>query len=304
MPDLMAGAVKDCMSHSDKPVIAYVSPHAPIAGALMTKLGVPAFSQPESCSVALSSMFHASTLKMGDLSLGVDAKIPAGLDLHKLHGSLNEYQAKNLFNAFGISSVREVVIDIENPHLDIAKSFGEKVVLKILSNDITHKTEVGGVALNVPSSDIANRMHAMAGDVQSKSGACINQFLVQEMASGGMEFMVGMHHDPLGTAILVGMGGVTAELFKDTHMRLITPGKALTEDEALGMLKSLKTWPLLDGYRGRPKCDVTALVKAIVNFSELVAALEDRLIECEINPIFVFAEGQGVKAADGIAVFH
>ena len=63
MPDLMAGAVRDCMLTSDKPVIAYVSPHAPIAGALMTKLGVPAFSQPESCSVALSSMLHVSKLK-------------------------------------------------------------------------------------------------------------------------------------------------------------------------------------------------------------------------------------------------
>jgi hypothetical protein len=100
------------------------------------------------------------------------------------------------------------------------------------------------------------------------------------------------------------MGGVTAELFKDTHMRLINPGQAFTEQEALGMLQSLKTWPLLDGYRGRPKCDVASLVKAIVQFSAMVATLEDRLLECEINPIFVFGEGKGVKAADGIAVFN
>jgi hypothetical protein len=85
-------------------------------------------------------------------------------------------------------------------------------------------------------------------------------------------------------------------------MRLISPGTAFSEQEALGMLQQLKTWPLLDGYRGRPKCDVNALVKAIVQFSELVASLGDRLIECEINPIFVFADGKGVKAADGIAV--
>jgi hypothetical protein len=68
------------------------------------------------------------------------------------------------------------------------------------------------------------------------------------------------------------------------------------------MLKELKIWPLLDGYRGRPKCDVESLVKAIVNFSELVACLDERLIECEINPLFVFAEGKGIKAADGIAI--
>jgi hypothetical protein len=147
-------------------------------------------------------------------------------------------------------------------------------------------------------------MNSMLVEVKSKSGATIQEFLVQEMVSGGMEFMVGMHRDPLGTAILVGMGGVTAELFKDTHMRLMTPGQAFGEQAVLEMLQALKTWPLLDGYRGRPKCDVGALVKAIVQFSELVACLDDHLIECEINPIFVFADGQGVKAADGIAILR
>ena len=302
MPDLMAGAVRDCMQTSDKPVIAYVSPHAPIAGTLITKLGVPAFSQPESCSVALSSMLHANGLRGGITETGSAATLPAGLDLVSLHGSLNEFQAKNLFSAFGIPGVREVVVEVANPNLDALKALGDKCVLKILSNEITHKTEVGGVALNVAIADIPSKLIAMAAEVKQKSGSTIQEFLIQEMASGGMEFMVGVHQDPLGTAILVGMGGVTAELFKDTSMRLISPGKALSQQEVLEMLQELKTWPLLNGYRGRPQCDVDALVKAIVQFSEMVAAVGDRLIECEINPIFVFAQGQGVKAADGIAV--
>jgi acyl-CoA synthetase (NDP forming) len=304
MPDLMAGAVRDCMQTSNKPVIAYVSPHAPIAGALMTKLGVPAFSQPESCSVALSSMLHASQLKNEKVTEGNVAKHPSQIDVTHLHGSLNEYQAKNLFSAFGISGVKELVVSAANPDVGAAKALGDKVVLKILSNQITHKTEVGGVALNVASDEIAQKIHAMLADVKSKSGSTVDEFLVQEMVSGGVEMMVGMHRDPLGTAVLVGMGGVAAELFKDTHMRLISPGRAFSEDEVLEMLRSLKTWPLLDGYRGRPKCDVSSLVKAIVQFSELVACLDDRLIECEINPLFVFPEGMGSKAADGIAVFN
>ena len=304
MPDLMAGAVRDCMQSSDKPVIAYVSPHAPIAGALMTKLGVPAFLQPESCSVALSSMLHASNLHGGITKTGSVAMIPAGLDIASLHGSLNEFQAKNLFTAFGIPGVREVVIDTLNPNLEALKDFGEKCVLKILSNEITHKTELGGVALNVPTAGISTRLQAMAIEVKQKSGSTITEFLVQEMASGGLEFMVGMHQDPLGTGILVGMGGVTAELFKDASMRLLSPGKSLSQEEILEMLQELKTWPLLNGYRGRPQCDVSALVKAIEQFSEMVAVFGDRLIECEINPIFVFPQGQGVKAADGIAVLN
>jgi len=304
MPDLMAGAVRDCMQTSDKPVIAYVSPHAPIAGALMTKLGVPAFSQPESCSVALRSMLHASKLKNEPLLEGRAAKAPSNLEIASLSGSLNEHQAKNLFRAFGIPGVKECVVSATNPDLGGVQEYGDKLVLKILSHEIVHKTEVGGVALNVSKEDVSDRINSMLAEVKSKSGATINEFLVQEMVSGGMEFMVGMHRDPLGTAILVGMGGVTAELFKDTHMRLITPGKAFGKQEALEMLQELKTWPLLDGYRGRPKCDVGALVKAIVQFSELVACLDDRLLECEINPIFVFADGKGVKAADGIAILR
>ena len=112
----------------------------------------------------------------------------------------------------------------------------------------------------------------------------IEHFLAQEMVSGGVELMLGMHTDPLGTAILVGMGGVTAELFEDHQLRLLEPGKSLSEHDALDMLKELKTWPLLDGYRGRLKCDVNALVQAIVAFSELVSFMGERLVECEFSP--------------------
>ena len=303
MPDLMAGAVRDCMTKSDKPVIAYVSPHAPVAGALMTRLDVPAFSQPESCSVALDSMLHVNQLTSHQTQQGKTASIPADLDLASLLGSLNEYAAKNLFSIFGIPGVREVKLDLRNLDMKAIEPLGEKIVLKILSGEIMHKTEVGGVELNVPAGEVLERMQVMSKQVQSRVDQSIEHFLAQEMLQGGLEFMVGMHRDPLGTAILVGMGGVTAELFKDTQMRFIAPDQALSEEEALEMLRALKTWPLLDGYRGRPKCDVGALVKAIVNFSNMAAVLEDRLVECEINPIFVFGEGQGVKAADGIAVF-
>jgi acetate---CoA ligase (ADP-forming) len=98
------------------------------------------------------------------------------------------------------------------------------------------------------------------------------------------------------------MGGVTAELFQDTVMRLLPPDSALGEDEALAMMRELKTWPLLDGFRGRPTCDVQALARAVTAFSRMAAQLGDRLVEAEINPLFVLPQGQGVRAADGVAV--
>ena len=304
MPDLMASAVRDCMASSDKPVIAYVSPHSPVAAALMTKQGIPAFTQPESCSVALKSMLNASQGAIAASISGPVAQSPKALNKSSLHGSLDELEAKTLFSLFGISSVQEVVLDAVNPNTESVKGLGEKLVLKILSRTILHKTEVGGVVLNVGIEDLPSRIATMVSDVRTNAGVNVEKVLIQEMAHGGVEFMIGMHRDPLGTGILVGMGGVTAELFDDTSIRLLTSGTVLLEAEALEMLKALKTWPLLDGYRGKPKCDIASLVQTIVQFSELVACLDDSLIECEINPLFVFAEGQGVKAADGIAIFN
>ena len=111
-----------------------------------------------------------------------------------------------------------------------------------------------------------------------------------------------MHKDPLGTAILLGLGGVTAELLKDTTMKLLPQKGGLTDQDALEMVQSLKSWPLLNGYRGKPLMDVKALVQAIVAFSGMAHSLKDQLQEAEINPLFVMEEGQGVCAADGVVV--
>jgi hypothetical protein len=178
------------------------------------------------------------------------------------------------------------------------------VVLKILSRDITHKSDVGGVAVNVTPEQIAARLAAMADEVETKARVRPTHFLVQEMVAGGTELILGMHRDPLGTAILLGMGGVTAELFQDTTLRLLPPRGGLGRSEALSMAQELKTWPLLDGFRGRPKADVDALVEAVVAFSRMASQLGDRLLAAEINPVFVLPQGRGVRAADGVVVLR
>jgi succinyl-CoA synthetase beta subunit len=152
------------------------------------------------------------------------------------------------------------------------------------------------------ASALADRIATMTSEVKANTGKLPEGFLVQEMVTGGTELILGMHRDALGTAILLGMGGVTAELFKDTTMRLLPALGGLSHEEALSMAKELKTWPLLDGFRGRPKADVEALVEAVVAFSQMASQLGDHLIEAEINPIFVLPKGHGVKAADGVAV--
>jgi succinyl-CoA synthetase beta subunit len=217
-------------------------------------------------------------------------------------GTLDEARAKMLFGRFGIPTVAERIVGTAAEAEAAAIELGARVVLKILSSEITHKSDVGGVAVNLTSDTIGGRLTTMAADVKAATGKQPERFLVQEMVSGGVELILGLHRDPLGTAVLLGMGGVAAELFKDTTMRLLPSQGGLSRREALTMARDLIAWPLLDGFRGRPKADVEALVSAIVAFSRMAGQLRERLVEAEINPVFVLADGQGVRAADGVAV--
>ncbi|WP_063693274.1 acetate--CoA ligase family protein [Bradyrhizobium stylosanthis] len=300
-PALMADAIHDCLPLSDKPVMAYVSPYAPDVVSVLTRRGVPAYTSAESCAAALDGLLRAGMPEQVQSSAAIGTTVDIG-DLPS--GSLDEAQAKTLFARFGIPIAAEKAVATAEEAEQAARDFGGRVVLKILSREIAHKSDVGGVAVGLTAETIGARVTAMTEEVARRTGKRPDQFLVQEMVSGGVEIILGMHRDPLGTAILLGMGGVTAELFKDTTMRLLPPEGGLSLADARAMARDLVTWPLLDGFRGRPKCDVGALAAAIVDFSRMVAQLGDRLAEAEINPVFVLPAGEGVKAADGLVVLN
>ncbi|RXT45863.1 hypothetical protein B6S44_27320 [Bosea sp. Tri-44] len=218
-------------------------------------------------------------------------------------GSLDEKRSKELFARFGLRCVREVEVGNAAEASAAAGSFGGSVVLKILSSTITHKSDVGGVAVSLDAETVGPRLERMREEVERRADVAPEGYIVQEMVPpGGLELILGCHRDALGSVLLLGLGGVTAELMKDTTIRLLAPGTMLSREEALSMAQELKGWPLLDGYRGRLKLDVDALISAIVDFSTMVAQLGDRLSEAEINPLFVLPEGQGTVAADGVAV--
>ncbi|WP_176053392.1 acetate--CoA ligase family protein [Paraburkholderia caribensis] len=302
MPELMSGAIVDSLPASGKPILAYVSPQAPELIALFNRQGIPAFAAPESCTVALDAMYVAATLP-GDTNLLNQTLEKAQVSLEGLPtGCLDEVEAKQLFARFSITGVEEVAVTDAKTAEAAAMVMREPVVLKILSREITHKSDVGGVAINVEPEHVAARLERMREDVRRHTGREPDRYVVQRRVVRGVEVILGMHRDPLGTAILLGMGGVTAELFKDTTLRILTPGQTLTTEEAVAMVHELKTWPLLDGYRGRARCDVSALVQSVVAFSAMVSELGDALVEAEINPLFVLEEGKGVVAADGVVV--
>jgi acetate---CoA ligase (ADP-forming) len=298
-PALLADAIRECLPMSDKPVIAYVSPHAPNVGSVLTSEGLPAYTSAESCASALAGLLQAAQPLPSEFATSAERRV----DISDFSaGSLDEAQAKLLFSRFGIPSVAERIVTTPVEAEAAARELGGRVVLKILSSEITHKSDIGGVAINLTPDTIGRRLMTMISDVEAATGRRPQRFLVQEMVSGGTELILGMYRDPLGTAVLLGMGGITAELFKDTTVRLLPPEGGLSRDEARSMLHELITWPLLDGFRGRPKVDVEALVSSIVAFSVMAAQLGEHLIEAEINPVFVLPAGRGVRAADGVVV--
>ncbi len=308
-PELMADALRDSLATGGKPVLAFISPHAPRAGEILSRYGIPAFNAPESVSAALSAMWrvHVASIASAEPSLVLPlqtmAPVPSTLSVPPERGSLDEAQAKALFARFGIPGVREMTVRSEEEAISAATALGPRVVLKLLSRDITHKSDVGGVAANVAPEDIAARLQQMRADVQRHTGHAPQAFLVQEMVTGAAELIVGVHHDPLGTALLLGMGGVVAELVRDTTLLLLPEdGALLSAQDVEAALRRLKTWPLLDGYRGRPKADVPALIQAVQAFARMASAMQGQLLEAEINPLFVKPLGQGVCAADGVAV--
>jgi hypothetical protein len=216
---------------------------------------------------------------------------------------LAEYQAKALISAYGIPVTREVLAKDRAAAVAAAKEIGFPVVMKVQSAGIAHKTEAGGVRIGVPdAAAVEAAFDAIVASAKAYAPeAVIDGVSVQEMVSGGTELIVGVHNDPLfGPAVMVGLGGIYAEVFKDVSFRLAP----LTRSVAESMLHDLKCFPLLDGARGRPKADVEAVVDVLLKLSALSIDLKQELAELDINPLVVLEQGRGVRALDALAKPH
>lgn len=295
-PDVVARPLLESMSISTKPIMAYVSPEAPEIVRYLNASGIPAYAAPESCAAALCALQQrpdAEALEKRPMPV-IDCS-----DLPK--GTLNEAAAKRLYARFGFPVTRETEAATPADAAVMAAEFDGPVVIKILSNEILHKSEVGGVAVGVAPADVEAICRQMLSHVQAATGAKVDGFLIQELVKGGVEFILGYNRDPqLGPCILLGAGGVTTELYQDVAMRLLP----VTRREVREMIGELKCSALLEGFRGRPVADTEALIDAVLTFTEMVTALDGRLEEAEINPVFVLSKGAGVRAGDALVVLR
>ncbi|MBI2509883.1 MAG: acetate--CoA ligase family protein, partial [Betaproteobacteria bacterium] len=212
---------------------------------------------------------------------------------------VTEYAAKRILAEYGIPVTCEELATGAQAAIAIARRIGYPVALKVQSPDIPHKTEARAVRLAIASdAELATAYAEVVKNAKAhQPGAKIEGVLVQEMAGEGVEAILGVTHDALfGPAVMFGLGGIFAEVLKDVSFRLAP----VTMSAAREMIEEVAGYPLLAGARGKPRADMGALADAIVRLSALAVDLKDHVAELDVNPLFVFPEGRGVKAADAL----
>lgn len=212
-----------------------------------------------------------------------------------------EAGAKQALSAAGVPVLPEQVVASAAEAAEVASAMGYPVVLKIVSPDLPHKTEVGGVVLGLGDAEaVASAHDAMLARVRAAApGARIEGVLVSPMLRGGTELILGTKRDPVfGPVVLIGLGGIFAEVIQDVAVR----PAPVEEAEAMAMLRSLKAFAVLDGARGRPRADLAATASAIVALSRFAAQHAAQLAEIDINPLLVRPAGEGAVALDALIV--
>jgi acetyl coenzyme A synthetase (ADP forming)-like protein len=207
-------------------------------------------------------------------------------------GWLRPAEVRSLFECWGLPLVRTEIVPSPEEAGRAAAAIGGPVALKAVAPGLVHKTEAGAVRVGLTPAAVAEEARGMAERVAS-AGHAVEGFVVQPMVTGGAEMLVGVVHDPLfGPIVACGAGGVAVELLKDVSVRL-TPVTGLDVSE---MVRSLATFPLLDGYRGAPKASVRALEDMVLRVGAMADAHAE-IAELDANPVIVSADSAAIVDA-------
>lgn len=230
---------------------------------------------------------------------GVETRVAPAAPIGK--GALSERAAKDLLARAGIPFLDERVAGDAAAAGAAADEIGYPVVLKIVSPDIEHKTEIGGVMVGVADRKAAEAGYATLIERAAKHrpDARIEGVLVAPMAKKGVEVIVGVSRDPVfGPAVMFGLGGVHVEVLKDVTFRLAPFGR----EEAMRMIDEIRGRALLSGVRGAPASDIGALADLLVRISEFAAAHAEDIETVDLNPVVAWPKGEGVVALDALVV--
>ncbi len=205
---------------------------------------------------------------------------------------VTEPEAKEVLRAFGVPVTKERLCRSAEEAVEAARSIGYPVVMKLVSKQIVHKTEIGAVRIGVRGEDeVMAAVRDLEGSA-AKTSATIEGILVSETARG-QEVIVGSLRDPqFGQMLMLGMGGILVEVYRDVSYRIVP----VEDRDVMEMISELKGARLLQGYRGREKADLPSLVRMVVSVSRMLDDL-DCIAEMDLNPVFVSAEGVTVADA-------
>lgn len=301
-----AEAIADAKNHCGKPVVTVFAGRASFEEgfAVLKKNGVATLTYPESAAEALAALAQVAKWRNDQLSTpfafnDIDRESAARV-FKKVVGekrtTLYETEVWEILSAYGFSFLQSRSVKSQEEARAAAASFGGPLAMKIISPDITHKSDAGGVLLNIKPREAGEKYEELLKRVREHvPEARLEGALMVEMApTGGREIILGMKHEPgLGKLLMVGLGGIFVETFKDVTFRF----SPLTKEDAHEMITELKSLPLLEGTRGQDGIDLDALVAAIGRLSLLVQDFPE-IEELDINPLLCFNNGAAFRVLD------
>ena len=295
-PERTVTPLKEFLGHK-KPFGAALIPEAADTARLMSSMKIPAFKSPESCADAMRGFLEWEAPQSLPKKPTIDLK-PVTRHLAAAGEALDEFQCQRVFKALGIKQAKSVVIPSIEKALAKSKTIGFPMVVKVVSQDILHKTEVGGVVIGVENrKELEAAIKKIRRNIKKFAPmANIEGFLLQKMECGLAEVLIGYRVDEIvGPTIVVGAGGVMSEIYSDASVRIAPVSKKT----ARKMISEVKGLALIRGYRSSPKGDLDAIANAIVQLSQL-AHLGDKIADAEINPLIV--KRKSVVAVDGLII--
>ena len=309
-PQGIAESIKagiDATGIKDKPVtVSFVGgERSDNAMRWLVENGIPAYGAPDLAVNAMACLREYARFK--EIAAEPDnrcdnhdkTKALAVIEAARKEGrdSLTEIEAKQVFAAYDLPVTKIALAKTEDEAVELASKTGFPVVMKIVSPDILHKSDAGGVKVNVKDeAGVRETWKTIMANVKAyKPEADIHGIAIQEMAPWGTEVILGSINDSsFGPTIMFGLGGIFVEVLKDVTFR-VTP---VSQGQARRMLSEIRGAPILKGARGEPPRDQDAIVETICKFSNMILDLKDEISETDANPLLVYEEGKGLKVAD------
>ncbi|HLC95344.1 MAG TPA: acetate--CoA ligase family protein, partial [Patescibacteria group bacterium] len=302
-----AEAIADVKQYSQKPIVAIYAGKESLAEGLtmLQKNNIATLTYPESGAQALSALwqialwrkqFASTPFAFDDIDHATAQKIMSTVK-NENRTALSEEEVSTLLRAYGFPLLESHIVTTREEALAITQKIGKPSVMKIVSPDIIHKSDVGGVILDVTPDTGATAFDQLMSQVKSHlPEARITGALIAEMVDrhNGHEIILGLKKEPaLGTLVLAGLGGIYVETFKDVAMRFVP----LQEEDASEMLAELQSYPLLQGARGQQGIHIPTLLHLIGRLSQLATDFP-HITELDINPIVVFSEPENFRVLD------